>query len=145
MSPSSPIRRTVSCGKRASRSMAAAMGRTSLSANSRATAWIIRYSSLSSIFMDCSIPQGTGTRASPRPCPAASTLPDCSHRMLPPISPLLLQEFLELGGQERRHLEEIPHDAVVGDLEDGGLGVLVDRADHLRGAHPRQVLDGARD
>src|SRR5690606_34948379 len=35
--------------------------------------------------------------------------------------------------------------AVVGDLEDRGVGVLVDRDDHLGVLHPGQVLDGARD
>jgi len=58
---------------------------------------------------------------------------------------LFLQQFLELLFQQGRHLEEVAHDAVVGDLEDGRLGVLVHRADHLGGPHPRQVLDGARD
>src|SRR4029434_2265253 len=51
MSPSSPMRRTVSVGKRASRSMASAMGRTSFSAKSRATFWMARCSSVSSRFM----------------------------------------------------------------------------------------------
>src|SRR4051812_49783948 len=42
-------------------------------------------------------------------------------------------------------LEHVPHDAVVGDLEDRRLLVLVDGDDRLRGAHPGEVLDGARD
>src|ERR1051325_2790954 len=49
--PSSPIRLIVSCGKRASRSISAAMGRTSRSAKSRATSRIIRCSSVRSRFM----------------------------------------------------------------------------------------------
>src|SRR4029453_18135839 len=40
ISPSSPIRLTVSCGKRESRSISAAMGLIWVSANSRAVAWI---------------------------------------------------------------------------------------------------------
>src|SRR6476646_5154821 len=57
----------------------------------------------------------------------------------------LVQEVLELLGQEGGDLEEVADDAVVGDLEDRGLRVLVDGADHLRGAHAGQVLDRARD
>src|SRR5215475_12522883 len=122
--PSSPMRRTVSRGKRASRSIASAMGRTSFSAKSRATCWIIRCSSVSSICM--------------------ALCPDSMDRSV--LSPaLFLQKLLELLLQERRHLEQIAHDAVVGDLEDGRLGILVDGADHLRRPHPRQVLDGPRD
>src|SRR5262245_61631628 len=109
MSPSSLIRRTVSCGKRASRSMASAIGRTSLSAKSRATAWIIACSSLRVTFR------------------------------------LFLQELLEFCCQQWRHFEQVAHDAVVRDLEDRGLGVLVHRADHLRRAHAREMLDGAGD
>src|SRR5580765_2944966 len=101
MRPSSPMRRTVSRGNRASRSMSEAMGRTALSANSRATAWIIFCSSPSSVFTAGSF----------------------------------LEELLEFRGEQRRDLEQIAHDAVVGDLEDRRLGILVDRADHLRGAH----------
>src|SRR5262249_53414028 len=119
MRPSSPMRRTVSLGKRASRSMAAAIGPTSLSANSRATAWIIRCSSLSST----SISQGA----------------------LDGALLLFLQELLELRREQRGDLEQVSHDPVVGDLEDRRLRVLVDRADHLRGPHPGQVLDGPGD
>src|SRR2546427_578873 len=139
--------------------MRAAMGRTSFSAKSRATAWIIFCSSLRSMFILFVLPEGAGTRASPRPPPAASS-PDPfppgyvsrGHRHAPRgrvprarPSPSPLQELLELGAQERHHLEEVPHDPVVGDLENRGLGVLVDGADHLGGPHPGQVLDGPRD
>src|SRR5262249_20061896 len=110
MSPSSPIRRTVSWGKRASRSIADATGRTSFSANSRAIAWIIRCSAVSSRFMAW-------------------------------LDDLFLQQLLELGRQERRHLEQVTDDPVVGDLEDRSLGVLVDGADHLGGPHPGEMLD----
>src|SRR6266508_3618625 len=157
--------------------MTAAMGRTSCSANSRATAWIILCSSLSSMFILLFLRKGAGTRAAPRPPPAASSCaphpprgvsPDlrdghpgsatpAPRRVLTRASsprpgqprsraPLsLLQELLELGGQERHHLEEVSNDPVVGDLEDRRLGILVHGADHFRGPHPRQVLDGARD
>src|SRR6266508_6089490 len=186
--------------------MTAAMGRTSCSANSRATAWIILCSSLSSMFILLFLRRGrapglrharpppppraclihpaasapisaSGTRAPPRPPPAASSrVPHPPRGVSPDLrdghpgsatpaprrvftrassprpgqprsrAPLsLLQELLELGGQERHHLEEVSHDPVVGDLEDRRLGILVHRADHFRGPHPRQVLDGARD
>ncbi len=42
-------------------------------------------------------------------------------------------------------LEQVADDAVVGDLEDRGVGVLVDRDDHLRRRHPGEMLDGAGD
>src|SRR5262244_2625746 len=118
--PSSPMRRTVSRGKRASRSIASAMGRTSFSAKSRATC----YHPLLVRELDLHRP--------------VSRL-DGPFRSDPG---LLLQKLLELLLQEGRHLEQIAHDAVVGDLEDGRLGILVDGADHLRRPHPRQVLDG---
>src|SRR2546422_4204880 len=51
MSPSSPMRFTVSWGKRPSRSISAATGRIAVSANSRAIAWIICCSSVASSFM----------------------------------------------------------------------------------------------
>jgi len=51
MRPSSPMRFTVSWGKRASRSISAAMGRIAVSANSRAIAWTICCSSLRSSFI----------------------------------------------------------------------------------------------
>ncbi|EAU69294.1 hypothetical protein STIAU_7966 [Stigmatella aurantiaca DW4/3-1] len=44
-----------------------------------------------------------------------------------------------------QHLEEVRHEAVIGHLEDGGLGVLVDGHDGLRALHARQVLDGTAD
>src|SRR5256886_2398987 len=55
------------------------------------------------------------------------------------------EELLELFRQLRHDLEEVADDAVVGDLEDRRLGVLVDGHDHLRRAHAGQVLDRARD
>ena len=42
-------------------------------------------------------------------------------------------------------VEEVADDAVVDEVEDRGLGVLVDRDDGLRGLHAGAVLDGAGD
>jgi len=39
------------------------------------------------------------------------------------------------------YLEEVLYQSIVGDLEDGCLGVLVDGDDHLAVLHARQVLD----
>ena len=41
--------------------------------------------------------------------------------------------LLALGDQAREHLVEVPHHAVMGDVEDGGLGVLVHGDDALGG------------
>ena len=41
--------------------------------------------------------------------------------------------------------EQVADDAEVGDLEDGGFGVFVDRDDRLGGLHAGPVLDGAGD
>src|SRR6185295_13298812 len=50
------------------------------------------------------------------------------------------------GLRERGHdLERVADDAVVGDLEDRRLRILVDRDDDLRRLHAREVLDRARD
>src|SRR6059036_1596924 len=51
--PSSPIRLTVSCGKRESRSISAAMGRIWVSANSRAVAWMSCCSDVRSNVTSC--------------------------------------------------------------------------------------------
>src|SRR6476620_3888265 len=48
-------------------------------------------------------------------------------------------------GQLRDDLVEIADDAEVGELEDRGVRVLVDRHDVLRGLHADLVLDRARD
>src|SRR5690242_1482479 len=48
-------------------------------------------------------------------------------------------------GQLRRDLEQVAHHAVVGDLEDGRLFVLIDRDDRLGRLHAGAVLDGTRD
>src|SRR5436309_8075083 len=85
MRPSSPIPLTVSCGKRASRSMSAAIGLMWASANSRTVARIICCSSVKSsrIFWEKGAPLD---------------------------SPLLVQELLELFRQLRHDLEEVGDD-----------------------------------
>ena len=54
----------------------------------------------------------------------------------------MLGDFFEELGDDG---EQVADDAVVGDLEDGGLGVLVDRDDGLGGLHAGPVLDRAGD
>src|SRR4029453_11975861 len=49
------------------------------------------------------------------------------------------------GSQLGHDLEEIPHDAVVGNLEDRGFLVLVDRNDGLAVLHAGEMLDRAGD
>src|SRR2546422_5146603 len=142
--PSSPMRLTVSCGKRASRSISEAMGATCSWANSAAIARIICCSYVSSIRM---IPSGSPRTAGAR---SQSRLALRLRLALRPRDVLRLalrfiQQSLEFLGQRRDHLEEVGHDAVIGDLEDRRLRVLVDGDDDLRGAHAGQVLDGARD
>src|SRR5262249_13623061 len=110
--PSSPMRLTVSCGKRASRSISEAMGATCSCANSRAMSRIIACSSVSSILM-----------------------------IVPTLALLFFQQLLELVGERGHHLEEVRHDAVVGDLEDRRLRVLVDRDDDLRRPHASEMLN----
>src|SRR5579863_5049704 len=55
---------------------------------------------------------------------------------------LVLVDFVDELGDD---LEEVADDAVVGDLEDGRLGILVDRHDRLAGLHAGPVLDRAGD
>ena len=50
---------------------------------------------------------------------------------------------VELFGELRQNLEEVRHEAEVGDLEDRRLLVLVDGADHAAVLHPGEVLDRA--
>mmetsp|Transcript_154236 Transcript_154236/g.493331 ORF Transcript_154236/g.493331 Transcript_154236/m.493331 type:complete len:242 (-) Transcript_154236:700-1425(-) len=59
---------------------------------------------------------------------------------VPPIPP-----SSELAGQLRHLVEEVPDEAVVRDLEDRRVGILVDRNDSLGVLHAREVLDGAAD
>src|SRR5438128_7984223 len=131
MRPSSPMPLTVSCGKRASRSMSAAIGLMWASANSRTVAWIICCSEVKSsrIFWE----------------KGAAGVRD-AYTLRPPLdSPLLVQELLELFRELRHDLEEVGDDPEVGDLEDRRLRVLVHGDDDFRGPHPRQVLNRARD
>src|SRR5690606_5572836 len=51
----------------------------------------------------------------------------------------------DLVGQLRGDLEQVTHDTEVGDLEDRGLGVLVDGDDGLRRLHAGAVLDRTGD
>src|SRR6266568_4381998 len=49
-------------------------------------------------------------------------------------------------GDDRRHdLEKVPDDAVISDLEDRGVGILVDGDNRVRALHPDEVLNGAGD
>src|SRR5712691_8063675 len=140
--PSSPMRRTVSRGKRASRSMASAIGRTSLSAKSLATAWIIFCSSVSSMcipFLDLELNRPQSTRHSPR------RLPRLRLVVASQLEKLFLKKLFEFLLQEGRDFEEVAYDAVVGDLEDRRFRILVDGADHFRRPHAREMLDGAGD
>src|SRR5215469_18896008 len=59
-----------------------------------------------------------------------------------PLAYSALADFLDELGDD---LEQVADDAEVGDLEDRGLGVLVDRDDRLGGLHPGPVLDRAGD
>src|SRR4029079_11028701 len=57
-------------------------------------------------------------------------------------SALASRDLVDQGGQD--HVG-IAHDAEVGDVEDGGAGVLVDGDDGARPLHAGAVLDGAGD
>src|ERR1700727_1301055 len=52
---------------------------------------------------------------------------------------------LDCLGELRRDLEQVADHAVIGDLEDRRLFVLVDRDDRLRGLHAGAVLDRSGD
>src|SRR5437763_1726052 len=58
---------------------------------------------------------------------------------------LTLAVLAEFGGKLGQRLIEIGDKAIVGDLEDRRLLVLVDRDDHLGILHAGEMLDGARD
>src|ERR671924_499417 len=59
--------------------------------------------------------------------------------------PDFVVSLLEFFDDGRNHLEEVAHDAVVGDLEDRRFLVLVDRDDDAAVVHAREVLNRARD
>ena len=61
------------------------------------------------------------------------------------LSPNRLARGLQCLGQRRNGLKEVRDEAVIRDLEDRCLGVLVDRDDDLRVLHPREMLDRAGD
>ena len=56
----------------------------------------------------------------------------------------LAARFLHGLGEGGDDLEQVAHHADIGDREDGGVSLLVDRHDVPRPAHPDDVLDGAR-
>src|ERR1051325_5836880 len=101
-------------------------------------------------------PPRTAAPADTRACRASSSV---SERRTRPRTPqptravggrqaaaALESMQLSNGFRERRHdLEQVAHDAVIRDLEDGCLRVLVDRDDATRRRHPREVLDRAGD
>ena len=66
-----------------------------------------------------------------------------------PLWPAIGDQLALLGlhglGQLRQDLVQVADDAEVGELEDRGVRVLVDRDDVLRGLHADLVLDRARD
>src|ERR1700691_1627115 len=70
---------------------------------------------------------------------ASSETPSFSHYLT------LAPDLGELRGKFRQRRIKIRDQAVVGDLEDRRLLVLVDGDDDLRILHPRQMLDRARD
>src|SRR5579872_1639743 len=51
--------------------------------------------------------------------------------------------LIELGGELRQRLVEIRHQSVIGDLEDGGFLIFIDRDDDLRILHAGEMLNGA--
>src|SRR5579859_5580380 len=99
----------------------------------------------------CSCASFTSNRRTVQPAWARTwtmPLPICPAPITPTVSIIMtLQEFLftQFGGEFRQGLEQIGHQAVIGDLEDRRLFVLVDGDDHLAVLHARQMLDGAGD
>src|SRR5579863_8391537 len=65
-------------------------------------------------------------------------------RRSPPISQnSSVFNLIELGRQLRQGLIQIRHQSVIGDLEDGGFLILVDRDDDFRILHAGEMLDSA--
>src|SRR5277367_2065900 len=52
-------------------------------------------------------------------------------------------DFIELGRELRQRLIEIGDQSVIGDLEDRGFRILVDRDNNFRILHAGKMLDGA--
>src|SRR4051812_7437512 len=67
-----------------------------------------------------------------------SRLAERGRGVLRPNAPLRLFQGIDY---RRNDLEQIADDAVVGDLEDGRVGIFVDGGDRLRAFHPDQVLN----
>src|SRR5574341_1880141 len=82
-----------------------------------------------------------GNRAPPPWAASGATASTRAARGGAALGMQLLHGFGELG----QHLEKITDHPVVRDLEDRRVLVLVDGDDDLRGPHPREVLDRARD
>src|ERR1700679_1341041 len=70
---------------------------------------------------------------------ASSETPSFSHNLT------LAPDLRELGDELGQRRVEISDEAVIGDLEDRRLLVLVDRDNDLRILHPRQMLDRSGD
>src|SRR5258708_11063940 len=54
-------------------------------------------------------------------------------------------ELLDLLNKDRQDFEQVADDAIVGNVESGSFGIVVDGHDGLRVLHPHQVLNRARD
>ncbi len=63
------------------------------------------------------------------------------HRVLGVSSARRARLLLELGDERGRNLEEVAGNTVVGDLEDGRVGILVDGDDRARPLHAHHVLN----
>src|SRR5664279_4640365 len=83
-----------------------------------------------------------GTARVFRACPSLAKTP---ARIRPAVSLLakLLAKLAEFLGQLRNRLIEIRDQAVIGDLEDRRVLILVDRHDHLGILHAGEMLDRA--
>src|SRR3546814_5513596 len=73
-----------------------------------------------------------------------ATLANASDFVRPTPS-LAVVVGLKRGFEFRQHLEQIPHQPDVRDLEDRRFGILVDRSDRAGVLDAGQVLDGAAD
>ena len=69
--------------------------------------------------------------------------PRCSTPRVAEYCPISTAHFAEFGRQFRQRLIEIGNKAVICDLEDRRLFILVDGDDHLRILHTGQMLNGA--
>src|SRR6202046_1013882 len=98
-------------------------------------------------------PASAHTWAMPLPiCPAPITPTRASTggsaHSAPPVGSSLTSIFisgaLQFGCQLGQCGEQISHQAIVGNLEDGRFLILVNRHDHLAVLHAGQMLDGTR-